>query len=203
MIVCMPLAPSHHADIFALGAQLFREEDVPEIGNALATACAPSTVLLGPGNTLAGFALFCQGQCISTKTSPRHPLFVNLFGNLKKCYELAFFAIDPRYQGAGLGSKLLAHCLGQLPSEAVCWLVVEVGTNVAPRLYAKYDFQCLHAIADANPVPLDLWVRIPKFDHASNSPLCPASIFGTCPSNVASFFTMTTYDSPLTLAMST
>jgi GNAT superfamily N-acetyltransferase len=105
--------------------------------------------------------------------------------------ELAFLAIDPAYQGAGLGSKLLAHCLGQLPPEAVCWLVTEVDNTAAARLYAKHGFHNLHTIADAHPCPLYLWIRPGKFDI----PMPPLSIPPTlskCPTNAALSSTMIT-----------
>ena len=199
MIACTPLTPAFHAQVFALGAQLFRAEDIPEIGNALAFACAPSAVLLAPDGHVAGFALFCKGQCLSTKSSPRHSTYK---GNLKNKVELPFFAIDPSYQGAGLGSKLLAHCLGQLPPEAACWLVTEVENTVAPRLYRKYGFECVHTIAEAHPYPLHLWIRcadantnIAKFDatfsqHTYPSPLIHLS--SKCLPSVALSSIMTT-----------
>jgi ribosomal protein S18 acetylase RimI-like enzyme len=183
MIVFAPasassLSPAHTLQVLALGAQLFRSEDVPEIGNALATACAPSTLLLGPDNTVVGFALFCQGQCLSTKTSPNHFIYKQALGDLKGSMELAFFAIDPRYQGAGLGSKLLGHCLGQLPTDAFCWLVTEAENTVAPRLYTKHGFHCVHRITDAHPYPLLLWVRgsVAKFDAAGDQMPLPHTL---------------------------
>jgi ribosomal protein S18 acetylase RimI-like enzyme len=159
-----PLTTAHHAEVLALGTQLFREEDVPEIGNALATACGPSTVLLAPDNTVAGFALFCQGQCLSTKSSPYHSLYAHLFGDLKNSkdwFELTFFAIHPRHQGEGLGSKLLTHCLAQLPPTACCWLVIEADNMVAPRLYRRHGFEYSHTVPEAHPYPLHMWVRGP------------------------------------------
>ena len=200
---CTPLSATHHANVFALGVQLFREEDVPEIENALATACAPSSVLVDLEGRIAGFALFCQGQSLSTKSSPQHSRYFQHLGNLKNCLELAFFAISPAYQGAGLGSKLLAHCLERLPCGATCWLVTELDNTVAPRLYAKYGFVRAHLIADARPTPLFVWIRPAKFEqpiHASN--LLPPILSSTLQCE-ASFFTMTTFDCPQALNMCT
>ena len=50
-------------------------------------------------------------------------------------------AVLPRYQGRGLGNRMMAHLLADLPlgTEAVT-LEVRVGNAVARHLYEKYGF---------------------------------------------------------------
>jgi ribosomal protein S18 acetylase RimI-like enzyme len=151
MTVYAPLNASHFSQILSIGTQVFREDDVSVLGDALHTACVPSSVMLAPDGSVAAFAVFCQGSPLSTRISSYHshyaPLFVQIgevLGATSSLYELAFLAVHPRHQGAGLGSKLLQHCLGGLKTQngepAPAWLVVDADNVAAQRLYERHGF---------------------------------------------------------------
>ena len=159
MVTCVPLNASHFSQILSIGTQVFREDDVSVLGDALHTACAPSSVVLAPDGSVAAFAVFCQGAPLSTRISSYHiqyaPLFVQIGEMVGPFYELAFLAVHPTHQGARLGATLLTRCLEDLKKSAdaaACWLVVDAGNAGAQRLYERNGFQPLGTLC-GTPLP--------------------------------------------------
>lgn len=172
MTVYAPLNASHFSQILSIGTQVFREDDVSVLGDALHTACAPSCVSLAPDGTVAAFTVFCQGSPLSTRISSYHSHYTSLFerigcvlGATGELYELAFLAVHPLHQGAGLGSKLLRHCLGDLKTqkggEAPAWLVVDAENVGAQRLYERHGFAVVAPLLKT-PYPSLLMFRLPE-----------------------------------------
>ena len=171
MTVYVSLNASHFSQILSIGTQVFREDDVSVLGDALHTACAPSSVVLAPDGSVAAFAVFCQGTPLSTRISSYHhqytPLFVQIGEGIGPLYELAFLAVHPLHQGTGLGAKLLARCLAMLgdlkkgTDAAACWLVVDADNAGAQRLYQRNGFQPLGTLC-GTPFPSLVMFRIPE-----------------------------------------
>ena len=156
MTVYVSLNASHFSQILSIGTQVFREDDVSVLGDALHTACAPSSVVLAPDGSVAAFAVFCQGLPLSTRISSYHhqytPLFVQIGEIAGPFYELAFLAVHPTHQGARLGATLLARCLEDLKKQAACWLVVDADNAGAQRLYQRNGFESLGTLC-GTPLP--------------------------------------------------
>ena len=168
MVTCVPLNASHFSQILSIGTQVFREDDVSVLGDALHTACAPSSVVLAPDGSVAAFAVFCQGAPLSTRISSYHiqyaPLFVQIGEMVGPFYELAFLAVHPTHQGARLGATLLTRCLEDLKKSAdaaACWLVVDAGNAGAQRLYERNGFQPLGTLC-GTPLPSIVMFRTPE-----------------------------------------
>lgn len=163
MMTFVPLNASHHSQILSIGAQVFREDDVSVLGDALHTACAPSSVVLAPDGSVAAFAVFCQGAPLSTRISSYHtqyaPLFVQIGEVVGSLYELAFLAVHPSHQGARLGATLLAQCLGDLKKGAACWLVVDADNVGTQRLYERNGFLPI-GLLQGTPFPSLVMFRI-------------------------------------------
>ena len=122
--------------IFELGKILFREEDeIPLLQKALLQYVPSLSYVAVDDNNIIGFTLVCA---IPTN------VYYQFMDRIPHGYELAFFGISPRYQGRGLGTRLLKETLLALfrtSHQFTCWLLVDLANISAIKLYHKWGFR--------------------------------------------------------------
>ena len=122
--------------IFELGKILFREEDeIPLLQKALLHYVPSLSYVAVDGNSIIGFTLVCA---IPTN------VYYAFMDHIPHGYELAFLGISPRYQGRGLGTRLLKETLSALfrtSTQFTCWLLVDLVNVSAIKLYQKWGFR--------------------------------------------------------------
>jgi ribosomal protein S18 acetylase RimI-like enzyme len=143
------LKHSDKKDILELGRQIFREEDeIPLLKKALGSCVIGLSFVAVDGNTIIGFTLVC------TEVTKYYYDFMRKIPN---CYELAFLGISGKYQGCGLGSRLLKETLVaifQTSKTFTCWLLVDTINYGAVRLYEKFGFRrWVETSEEITPVP--------------------------------------------------
>ncbi len=76
----------------------------------------------------------------------RKPAIKQLWGNPY----IHLFAVTPRFQGMGIGSKLMGWTLDQYRKQGVdfCWLVVEGGNERAIEFYKRFGFWIRERLAN-------------------------------------------------------
>lgn len=122
--------------IFELGSLLFREEDeIPDLKKALAFCLPELSYVAIEDKHIIGFTLICKK--LSTIQCP-------FLQTIENGYELSFFGISPKYQGRGLGSRLLKETLlaiFQQTNLSICWLLVDITNTIACKMYEKLGFR--------------------------------------------------------------
>jgi ribosomal protein S18 acetylase RimI-like enzyme len=122
--------------IFELGKILFREEDeIPLLQKALLHYVPSLSYVAVDGNSIIGFTLVC--------TIPTN-VYYAFMDHIPHGYELAFLGISPRYQGRGLGTRLLKETFSALfraSPQFTCWLLVDLVNVSAIKLYHKWGFR--------------------------------------------------------------
>ena len=143
------LRRSDKPHIRTLGGNIFREKDeIPLLQNAL-RCCIPSLSFVAVENEkIIGFALVGQKW-----TKEYYPFMKTI----PDCYELAFLGISSKYQGRGLGTRLLKETLVaifQTSNQFTCWLLTDTDNIGAIALYEKIGFRrWVETSPDITPVP--------------------------------------------------
>jgi ribosomal protein S18 acetylase RimI-like enzyme len=123
--------------ILEIGKLIFREEDeIPLLIKAI-NQCVPelSFVAVDDNDKIVGFTLVC------TEMTECYYKFMRSISN---CYELAFLGINPKFQGYGLGTRLLKETLlaiFQRSNSFRCWLLVDTININAIKLYKRIGFK--------------------------------------------------------------
>ena len=143
------LKQSEKKDILELGRQIFREEDeIPLLKKALSSCDIGLSFVAVDGSNIIGFTLVCKEV---TK------YYYDFMRKIPNCWELAFLGISEKYQGHGLGSRLLKETLVaifQTSKTFTCWLLVDVINYGAIRLYEKFGFRrWVETSENVTPVP--------------------------------------------------
>jgi ribosomal protein S18 acetylase RimI-like enzyme len=121
--------------ILEIGKGIFREEDeIPLLKKALENYTPSLSFVAVDEEHIAGFTLVCR------EMTTFHCNKINI----PKYYELSFLGICPKYQGRGLGSRLLKETLVaifQRSKTFTCWLLVDTINTAAISLYEKFGFR--------------------------------------------------------------
>ncbi len=119
--------------IYKLGTQLFCEAEWPAIKTAIENCSELLTRSIWIDGELAAFVL------VSSKTTHA---FIDFCG------------VNPKYQGKGLGSKLLKETLSGIfqADFYACRLIVDDWNVDARRLYERLGFKQIGVVAQANGI---------------------------------------------------
>jgi ribosomal protein S18 acetylase RimI-like enzyme len=112
----------HSSAIYSLATQLFQEHEWPAISHALTNADPMYSRTFFEEDELAAFILVSRHNNIA---------FIDFCG------------VNPKYQGKGLGSKLLKETLSGIfqADFCACRLIVDAWNKDAKRLYERLGFQ--------------------------------------------------------------
>lgn len=135
--------------IFELGNKIFREEDeVPLLQKALYLYVPELSFVVIEDKNIIGFTLVCKKMT---------NVYYKFLSTIPNCYEIAFLGISPKYQGCGLGTRLLKETLlaiFQASNHFTCWLLVDTSNIGAIGLYRKFGFRhWIETTSDMTLVP--------------------------------------------------
>jgi GNAT superfamily N-acetyltransferase len=135
--------------VLELGRKIFREEDeIPLLNKALFLCVPELSYVAVEDKSIIGFTLVCQKMT---------NVYYNFLGKIPNCYELAFLGISPKYQGRGLGTRLLKETLlaiFQTSNQFTCWLLVDTDNIGAMGLYERFGFRrWVETTKDITPTP--------------------------------------------------
>lgn len=136
MVLVRQLTIRDKEQILELGNKIFREEDeIPLLKKALCL-CVPELSFLAVDDTdIIGFTLTCKKMT---------NVYYEFMTSIPDCYELAFLGISPKYQGYGLGTRLLKETLLAIFQRSVqftCWLLADQDNLGAIKLYKRFGFR--------------------------------------------------------------
>lgn len=138
MVLVRKMKDSDKDKILEVGRKIFREKDeIPLLIKALHLCKTELSLIAVDDSTMniAGFTLVCKKMT---------NIYFNFLTEIPNCYELAFLGISPKYQGRGLGTRLLKETLlaiFQTSTQFNCWLLVDTDNIGAIKLYEKFGFR--------------------------------------------------------------
>ena len=149
MVLVRNLRQCDKEKVLELGKKIFREADeIPLLQKAL-VLCVPELSLIAVDDkSIVGFTLVCKKMT---------NVYYGFLSKIPNCYEFAFLGISPKYQGRGLGTRLLKETLlaiFQTSNQFTCWLLVDTDNYGAIKMYEKFGFRrWVETTEDLTPVP--------------------------------------------------
>ena len=136
MVLVRNLKECDKQNILELGRKIFREEDeIPLLHKALFLCVSELSFVAVDDKNIVGFTLVCQKM---------NNVYYSFLSKISNCYELAFLGISSKYQGRGLGTRLLKETLVaifQTSNQFTCWLLTDTDNIGAIALYEKIGFR--------------------------------------------------------------